>query len=266
MIKIDVDTSEWPEVGDLVVATVVRVVGHGAYVTLDEYNNKEGLLHISEISSSWVRNIRNHVRERQKIVLQINRVDPERNHVDLSLRRVTQDDRRKKLEEWKKNRKAESLLRSAAQTLKMDEADLIKKVVPKVVDHYGGLYRGFEMAAKKGPEAFHEAGVTKKISKVLAEIAKDKIVVKGVTIQGIFEITTTEARGIELIKDTLLQTMSVAAENDAEVKLHTLGAPKYRIEVTAEDYKSAEAALEKVISYTSDVWSDYSGEATFTRD
>ena len=38
------------------------------------------------------------------------------------------------------------------------------------------------------------------------------------------------------------------------------------IEVTAEDYKSAEAALEKIISYTSDAWSDYSGEVAFTRD
>lgn len=262
----DIDPSEWPEVGELVVATVVRIVGHGAYVTLDEYDNKEGLLHISEISSSWVRNIRNHVRERQKAVLQINRVDAENNQIDLSLRRVTQDDRRKKLEEWKKNRKAESLLRTAAQTLKMDETDLVKKVVPKVIDQYENLYRGFEVAAKKGPEAFHEAGVTKKISKVLAEIAKDKIIVKGVTIQGIFEMTTTEARGIELIKDTLLQTMSVAAENDAEVNLHTLGAPKYRIEVIAEDYRSAEATLDKIVSYTSDVWSDIRGEVTFTRD
>ena len=77
--------SDWPEVGDLIVATVVRIVGHGAYVTLDEYDNKEGLLHISEISSSWVRNIRNHVRERQKVVLNVRRVDPSRKQIDLSL-------------------------------------------------------------------------------------------------------------------------------------------------------------------------------------
>ena len=78
----------WPEVGDLVVATVQRIVGYGAYVTLDEYEDKEGLLHISEISSSWVRNIRNHVRERQKVVLQVLRVDAAHGQVDLSLRRV----------------------------------------------------------------------------------------------------------------------------------------------------------------------------------
>lgn len=92
---------EWPDVGDLVIATVVRVTDYGAYVKLDEYG-KEGLLHISEISSSWVRNIRNFVREGQKVVLRVLRVDAEKRHVDLSLRRVTKRQKREKILFWKK--------------------------------------------------------------------------------------------------------------------------------------------------------------------
>ena len=107
---------EWPEVGDLVVATVRRIVDYGAYVYLDEYG-KEGLLHISEISSSWIRNIRNHVREGQKLVLKVLRVDPEKGHVDLSLRRVTKRERIDKIYLWKRERRAESLLKSAAEKL-----------------------------------------------------------------------------------------------------------------------------------------------------
>ena len=59
---------EWPEPGDLVIATVQSVTDFGAYAKLDEYN-KRGLLHRSEISSSWIRNIRDFVREGQKLVL-----------------------------------------------------------------------------------------------------------------------------------------------------------------------------------------------------
>ncbi len=44
----------FPEVGDLVVATVTRVEDYGAYVKLDEYAGIEGLVHISEISTTWV--------------------------------------------------------------------------------------------------------------------------------------------------------------------------------------------------------------------
>ena len=79
---------EWPEVGDLVIVTVNRITDYGAYVTLDEYG-KEGLLHVSEVASSWVRNIRDFVREGQKTVLKVLRVDTEKGHVDISLRRVT---------------------------------------------------------------------------------------------------------------------------------------------------------------------------------
>ncbi len=81
---------KWPEVDELVISTVKKIVSHGAYVTLDEYSEREGLIHVSEISSSWVRNIRNHVKENQKIVAKVLRVNQSKNQIDLSLRRVNQ--------------------------------------------------------------------------------------------------------------------------------------------------------------------------------
>ena len=87
--------TEWPEVGDLVITTVDRVTSYGAYVVLDEYG-KKGLLHISELSTTWVKNIRDFVRERQKVVLKVLRVNVEKGQVDLSLRRVTKREKKEK--------------------------------------------------------------------------------------------------------------------------------------------------------------------------
>ena len=42
---------EWPEAGDLLIATVETVTDYGAYAKLDEYDNR-GLLHVPEISSA----------------------------------------------------------------------------------------------------------------------------------------------------------------------------------------------------------------------
>src|SRR6266849_5321785 len=107
----------FPEIGEMVVATVNRVEDYGAYVKLDEYAGIEGLVHISEISTTWVRNIRNHAREGQKLVLKVLRVNPQRNQIDLSLRRVTGREKSEKMLEWKKERKAESILKSAGDKL-----------------------------------------------------------------------------------------------------------------------------------------------------
>jgi translation initiation factor 2 subunit 1 len=252
-------------IGELVVATTRKIESYGAYVLLDEYN-REGLLHISEMSSRWVRNIRNHVREGQKVVLQVLRVDQSKGHIDLSLRRVTKDERRKKVEDWKKTRKAETLFKSAASTLNLEVEELYQKAGLILVERYYSLYAGLEAVAKEGIEVLNKLGIPKHIAEILAEIAREKISIKGVTIHGVFEITSVDPKGIELIKETLLGTKKIAKVNDAEVDLYIVGAPMYRIEVTADDYKKAEAALEKIVDEARVSWSDQDGEFSFSRD
>ena len=76
--------SEWPESGDLVIATIESVMDYGAYANLDEYN-KRGFLHISEISSARIRNVHDYVREKQKMVLKVLHVNLEKGHIDLTV-------------------------------------------------------------------------------------------------------------------------------------------------------------------------------------
>ncbi|MGA3290792.1 MAG: S1 RNA-binding domain-containing protein, partial [Candidatus Bathyarchaeia archaeon] len=106
--------SEWPDSGDLVIATIESVMDYGAYANLDEYN-KRGFLHISEISSARIRNVHDYVREKQKMVLKVLHVNLEKGHIDLSLRRVTKRERIEKIKAWKRDRKGEVLLRAVAE-------------------------------------------------------------------------------------------------------------------------------------------------------
>ena len=258
--------AEWPETGEMVVATVSRIETYGAYVALDEYNNKEALLHISEISSRWVRNIRNHVRENQKVVLQVLRVDPSKGQVDLSLRRVNKDDRRKKVEQWKKTRKAETLLKQAATDLKVTPEDLYAEISPNLNEAQVNLYDALEQSAKKGESVFIDLGVKAKTAGALANVAKDKIVVKGVTIQGVFEVTAMGNRGVEEIKDAFRMVRDLGDELESTVNIYTLGSPKYRVEVTSEDYKKAEFALDRIVKQAEKEWSTHEGAISFKRE
>jgi translation initiation factor 2 subunit 1 len=258
--------ADWPETGEMVVATVSRIESYGAYVTLDEYGGKEALLHISEISSRWVRNIRNHVREGQKVVLQVLRVDASKGQVDLSLRRVNKDDRRKKLEQWKKTRKGETLLKQSAAVLKLTPEDLYAEITPKLTAVGLNLYDALEQAAKKGSKVFIDADIKPKTAEALASVAKDKIVVKGVTIQGVFEVTALGSRGIEEIKSLFEDAKEVGEKSEAITNIFSLGAPRYRIEVTSDDYKKAEAALDAIVKNSESTWSSHEGAIAFKRE
>jgi len=235
---------EWPDVDDLVIATVVRITDYGAYVKLDEYD-KEGLLHISEVSSSWVRNIRDFVREGQKLVLKVLRVDAEKGHVDLSLRRVTKREKKEKILFWKKDRKADSLLRSASERLNIPLEEIYEKAGALIEKEFGELHEGLEKTAKEGADVLLKLGVPKDIALTLEEIAKEKIKIPLVKVKGILELQCTKPNGAVLIKETLLKAQKVGESQGTNVRIYVVAPPKYRVVVSAEDYKSAEDVLDK---------------------
>lgn len=239
-----VKKTEWPEPGDLVIASVKKITDYGAYVTLDEYG-KEGLLHVSEVASGWVRNIRDFVREGQKTVLKVLRVNTEKGHVDLSLRRVSRHERREKLLASKMEKKAESLIRSVSEKLKIPIEELLTKTGPTIEEKFGGIYEGLERAAREGPDPLIEAGLSKDIAVALAEVAKDKIRPPMVKVKGFLELRCMKPNGVVYIREALFSAQKIEKPRDTKVRLYAVAAPKYAVEVLAEDYKEAEKILQK---------------------
>jgi translation initiation factor 2 subunit 1 len=255
---------EYPEVGDLVIATIESVTTYGAYAKLDEYN-KQGLLHVSEISSSWIRNIRDYVREGQKTVLKVLRVDPEKGHIDLSLRRVTKRARIEKIRSWKQDRKAEALLREIAEKLAMSGEELYSQAVPRIEENYN-LYEVLEKTAREGPEILTKIGVPENLAKVFAEVAADRIHVKTVKVKGMLEIRCMKPNGVKIIKESFLNAKKAEKTKDANVRFYVKAAPKYSVEVSAENYKRAEEVIQKVAqSVVSDVV-QAGGQGSFRRE
>ena len=95
-------TQELPEVGEIVIGTISKIGDHGAYATLDEYDGIQGFLHISEIAPGWVRNVTRFVKKGDKKVLLVKRINKERSDVDLSLKQISKDQRKKKLQDVKR--------------------------------------------------------------------------------------------------------------------------------------------------------------------
>jgi len=255
---------EWPEIGDLVIVTVESVTDYGAYVKLDEYG-KTGLLHISEISSSWIRNIRDFVREGQKVVLKVLRVDKEKGHIDLSLRRVTKREKIEKTMSWKRERKAEALFRSVSEKTGLSLEEVYEKAGALMEKEYG-LYEGFEKVAKEGIEVLTKKDVPEKLATAIAEVAKERIRVPMVNVKGIVELRCLKPNGVKIIKEAFLNAKKAEKSRDMKLRFYVVAAPKYCIEVQAENYKSAEAVLQRVAQNVVSSVIKAGGQGSFKRE
>jgi len=247
-----------PEQGEIILATVTKVMDHGAYVTLDEYDDVQGFLHISEIAPGWIRSVNRFVKDGEKKVLLVKKVKS--GDIDLSLKQVSKDQKKQKLKEVKKYEKGKTLLQNVQDKTKLTDEE-IEKIEDKIYTKFDSVYDAFMEIARNGIDVIKELKLAKKTTSVIEEICS-KIKLPSVEIRGIMEITNTKSDGVEIIKKTLLDVI----KKDSTMDITYLGAPKYRISITSEDFKSAEKSLKPIIEEIQTNIEKKKGSFKFTRE
>ncbi len=238
--------SEFPSPDELVVCTVSKVFSQGAFVKLDEYGGKEGLIHISEVASGWIKNIREHIREGQKVVCKVLAVDEQKGHVDLSLRRVKENEKRWKREQWRREQRAEKLLELAARKLKKTLDEAYEEVGFAIQDKFGDLYSGLEALAREGKKVFDGLNVSKRWVNALAHVSSSLAELPTFKIYGYLELYSPAPDGVEKLRSAMMRARDSVSDGDVKVEISYMGSPRYRVEVAAPSYKEAEAAMQKV--------------------
>ena len=251
-----------PEDGEIVIATVKEVMGHGAYVTLDEYSNMTGFLHISEIATGWIRNIERYVRPKQKAVLKVIRVNKTRGEVDTSLKQVSGEERKSKLIEVKKNEKASAFMGFIKSRLKLTGPQ-VSEIEEKILQKYDYVYDAFEAIARKGPDAIQNLDLAPEIKQAMEEEG-NKIRIPQVEVRGVMEISSRRPDGIEAIKATLAGAGSGKA--GANTSVTYVGAPRYRIVVMAENFKVAEKTMNNAVEKIRSTIEKQHGTFNFNRE
>jgi translation initiation factor 2 subunit 1 len=247
-----------PEQGEIILATVTKVMDHGAYVTLDEYDDIQGFLHISEIAPGWIRSVNRFVRDGEKKVLLVKKVKS--NDIDLSLKQVSKDQKKQKLKEVKKYEKGKTLLENLQEKVNLTDEE-VEKLEDKLYTKFDSVYDGFMAIARNGINIVTDLKFTKKITTAIEEICS-KIKLPSVEVRGIMEITSDKSNGVEIIKKTLLDII----KKDSAMNITYLGAPKYRISITSEDFKSAEKSLKPIIEEIQTNIEKKKGLFKFTRE
>ncbi len=73
------------DVGTIIEGTVVKITHYGAFVELSD--GKSGLVHISEIADTYVKDVRDYLKEQERIKVKVLGVN-ERGKLDLSVKQA----------------------------------------------------------------------------------------------------------------------------------------------------------------------------------
>lgn len=252
---------DWPSDGELVIGHVKTVKDFGAFLELEEYDEKEGFIHISEISSGWVKRIQDHIREGEKRVCKVLDVDKEKGHIDLSLKQVNEHQKREKIQAWKNQKKAEKLLQLVAERLDWDLDRCYDEFAIDVSEDFGSLYQAFEDCTID-PNILKDKEYEGEWVDHFIDVAQENISPPYVSIKGFLKLKSNDPEGIEDIKYAL-DTFEDTDESNIEVNY--IAAPKYRVEVQAGDYKTAEQTFKDQAKVAVDRIEERDGEGKFYR-
>ncbi|MHA1820944.1 MAG: translation initiation factor IF-2 subunit alpha [Promethearchaeota archaeon] len=243
----------FPEVDELVVAQVEKIESNHVYVKLEDYRGNDsdggharGMVHISELANKWIKNISNIVREGQRVVLRVLRVNEEKGHIDLSLRRVNNEQQAGVLEEWKFEVKAENLLKLFGDKVGMDLDTVYDKIGFPLYDKYGDFRTAFESIKDEGIKTLDFLDIDDNLKQQFFEIIDANIELQKVTIDGDIELVIYEGDGIDKIKTVFEKVLKIPHDKNTSINLHYIGAPIYRLKIISQNYPDAEKLLKKI--------------------
>ena len=257
--------SGWPEPGELVVGDVDEIADFGVFVDLEEYEDKRGLCHISEVASGWIKNVRDHVREGQTVVAKVLEIDESSNQIDLSIKDVNEHQRKETIQDWKNAQKADNSMEIALGE-DVDD-DRYTAVANALLAEYEGLYDAFEAAAISGNEALKDVDIDEEAAAAIVQAARNNVSVPYVDVTGYVDLESPAPDGVDDVRDAL-----AAAEGNGEVPdgveldIGYVGSPEYRIKVRAPDYKTAESELESAAERARESIETAGGAGEFHRE
>jgi translation initiation factor 2 subunit 1 len=228
----------FPEVGDLLLCKVTNIQYNSVFVVLEEYENKSGMIHISEVSAGRIKNIREFVVEGKVIICKVLNINEERGYIDLSLRRVSKGQQRMKADEMKQEQRAEKLIEFYCQQAKRQLPQVYDQVSTPLFKHFAYVFQAFDEVVKNNAD-LSTFGVPKDISEPLSVVIKENIKPREIEIKGVLSLESYHSDGLGIIA----MTLEAAHKKCPAVDISYAGGGKYNVVVHSDNFKDAEKML-----------------------
>ena len=224
-----------PEVGEFVIIKISKIMPHGAYCKLTEYN-MDSYLPISEVSPGWIKNIHEFIKEGQQDVAKVIFVDREKRSVDVSLKKATSKDKKDKVSEYGLEKRAEGIFNKAIEGSKNHER---KQAIIAEVSKFAKTYNDIINGITEGTDPL--AGLKEKeFKQFLYDLVAKTIKPKTYTVAYSMDLTTNDTKsGIKIIKEALIGI------EKSGIQVLYMGAPRYRLLATDASYPKAEGKIKE---------------------
>lgn len=226
-----------PKRYELVVCKIVKIFPNSALAELLEYR-KRGLIHVSEVALRWVKDIREFIKLNQHVVCMVMRVDG--NDISLTVKRVRKPDSERKLNEFKRERKAEKMLELIGKSMKKSLDEAYDEVGYTLQEEFGSINKAFEFAMKN-PDLLKSKGVPENWLKPILEMVAKSYSEKVYEVKAKLKLACYGPDGIKIIKKALLE----ASKEGLEVRY--VSAPKYTIIGRSKNIKEIKSKVKHVV-------------------
>jgi len=248
-------SQKYPEIEDVVMVKVRSIAEMGAYVSLLEYNNIEGMILLSELSRRRIRSINKLIRVGRDECVVVIRVDKEKGYIDLSKRRVSPEDIEKCEEKFAKARAVNSILRHVAEILKYETDEELEELYKKTAWHFdeklkkqASSYDIFKHAVND-PSILDECGLDDETKDILLSNIKRRLTPQAVRIRADIEVACYGYEGIDAVKNALRAGINCSTE-EMPIKINLIAPPLYVCTTTTmektDGLKALQDALNKI--------------------
>ncbi|KAJ8610858.1 hypothetical protein CTAYLR_009132 [Chrysophaeum taylorii] len=247
---------QYPELESLVMVNVRNIAEMGAYVTLLEYNNIEGMILLSELSRRRIRSINKLIRVNRNEVVMVLRVDKEKGYIDLSKRRVSAEDVAKCEDRYNKAKAVHRVMRHVAEKRGSALEELYRKVGWPLYRKYGHAYDAFKLCLQGGATDAQEDVFDKTVcpelddetKECLIDYIKKKLSPQPIKIRADVEVTCFAYDGINAIRDALVRGRE-ASIDECPIQIKLIAPPMYVMTTMTLDKDLGIQTLEKGITF-----------------
>lgn len=239
----------FPEPEEVVMVNVTEIGEMGAYVTLLEYDDKEGMILLSELSRRRIRSINKLVRVNRTEIVMVIRVDKEKGYIDLSKRRVDPEDVVKCEERYNKAKAVHSVMRHVAEVNSLKLETLYEQVAWPLYKKYGHAYDAFKIAISEEDnkeDVWDGLTISPDIKAHLITYIKRRLAPQPVKIRADIEVNCYLYEGIDAVKAALTAGEGCSV-GEAPIKIKLIAPPVYVMTCMTLDKEVGLEAMNKAI-------------------